>query len=135
MEMSVLILSQKVDILNPVAETITIVGMSGSGKTTMIEQVMDHFPQIIEHSSYKGVFPGFSKQIVWVKINCPYNSSVRDLCEEILQKLDDAIGIERTTPEIRNGALARQIAQRIKSSFWVSLLLMKCRGLNFQEPG
>lgn len=99
------------------AETITIVGMSGSGKTTMIEQVMDHFPQIIEHSSYKGVFPGFSKQIVWVKINCPYNSSVRDLCEEILQKLDDAIGIERTTPEIRNGALARQIAQRIKSSF------------------
>ncbi|RVR66252.1 ATP-binding protein, partial [Citrobacter freundii] len=57
------------------AETITIVGMSGSGKTTMIEQVMDHFPQIIEHSSYKGVFPGFSKQIVWVKINCPYNSS------------------------------------------------------------
>lgn len=60
---------------------------------------------------------------------------MRDLCEEILQKLDDAIGIERTTPEIRNGALARQIAQRIKSSFWVSLLLMKCRGLNFQEPG
>ncbi|MEH6223595.1 ATP-binding protein, partial [Salmonella enterica subsp. enterica serovar Rissen] len=42
---------------------------------------MDHFPQIIEHSSYKGVFPGFSKQIVWVKINCPYNSSVRDICE------------------------------------------------------
>ena len=52
----------------------------------MIEQVMDRFPQIIEHSSYKGVFPAFSKQIVWVKINCPYNSSVRDLCEEILQK-------------------------------------------------
>ncbi len=45
---------------------------------------------------------------------------MKTLCEEILQKLDDAIGIERTTPEIRNGALARQIAQKIKSSFWVS---------------
>ncbi|WP_277889683.1 ATP-binding protein, partial [Escherichia coli] len=110
-------------------------GMSGSGKTTMIEQVMDHFPQIIEHSSYKGVFPGFSKQIVWVKINCPYNSSVRDLCEEILQKLDDAIGIERTTPEIRNGALARQIAQRIKSSFLGILVIDEMQRLKFSRTG
>jgi Cdc6-like AAA superfamily ATPase len=109
--------------------------MSGSGKTTMIEQVMDHFPQIIEHSSYKGVFPGFSKQIVWVKINCPYNSSVRDLCEEILQKLDDAIGIERTTPEIRNGALARQIAQRIKSSFLGILVIDEMQRLKFSRTG
>ena len=101
----------------------------------MIEQVMDYFPQIIEHSSYKGVFPGFSKQIVWVKINCPYNSSVRDLCEEILQKLDDAIGIERTTPEIRNGALARQIAQRIKSSFLGILVIDEMQRLKFSRTG
>ncbi|HBB7903068.1 TPA: ATP-binding protein [Escherichia coli] len=117
------------------AETITIVGMSGSGKTTMIEQIMDYFPQVIEHSSYKGAFPGLSKQIVWLKINCPYNSSVRDLCEEILLKLDDASGIERTTPEIRNGPLARQIAQRIKSSFLGILVIDEMQRLKFSRTG
>ena len=50
-------------------------------------------------------------------------------------KLDDAIGIERTTPEIRNGALAARLHKELNHHFWVSLLLMKCRGLNFQEPG
>jgi ribosomal protein S6E (S10) len=56
-------------------------------------------------------------------------------CEEILQKLDDAIGIERTTPEIRNGALARQIAQRIKSSFLGILVIDEMQRLKFSRTG
>jgi hypothetical protein len=41
--------------------------------------------------------------------------------------------LNEITPEIRNGALARQIAQRIKSSFLGILVIDEMQRLKFQE--
>jgi hypothetical protein len=113
----------------------TIVGISGSGKTTMLEQVLGYFPQVIEHKKYKDSFPGVSNQVIWLKVNCPYNASVRDLCESILAMLDDALGIDATIPASRNGSLARQIAQKIKSSFLGVLVIDEMQRLKFSRTG
>lgn len=120
---------------HPSADTMTIVGMSGSGKTTMLEQVLGYFPQVIEHQKYKDSFPGVSNQVIWLKVNCPYNASVRDLCESILTMLDDALGIDATIPASRNGSLARQIAQKIKSSFLGVLVIDEMQRLKFSRTG
>jgi hypothetical protein len=120
---------------HPSADTMTIVGMSGSGKTTMLEQVLGHFPQVIEHTEYKGALPGVSNQVIWVKVNCPYNASVRDLCESILTVLDNVLGSDATTPANRNGSLARQIAQKIKSSFLGVLVIDEMQRLKFSRTG
>lgn len=117
------------------ADTVTIVGLSGSGKTTMLEQVLSYFPQVIEHVNYKGAFPGFHKQVVWIKVNCPYNASVRDLCEAILGALDNVLNTGITIPASRNGSLARQIAQKIKSSFLGVLVIDEMQRLKFSRTG
>ncbi|EAB4666562.1 AAA family ATPase [Salmonella enterica] len=120
---------------HPSADTVTIVGNSGSGKTTMLEQVLGYFPQVIEHKEYKGTFPGVSHQVIWIKVNCPYNASVRDLCESILAMLDNVLGSDATKPAIRNGSLARQIAQKIKSSFLGVLVIDEMQRLKFSRTG
>lgn len=117
------------------ADTVTIVGVSGSGKTTMLEQVLGYFPQVIEHVNYKGAFPGFNKQVVWLKVNCPYNASVRDLCEAILGALDKVLDSGVTIPANRNGSLARQIEQKIKSSFLGVLVIDEMQRLKFSRTG
>jgi len=117
------------------ADTMTIVGISGSGKTTMLEQVLGYFPQVIEHKKYNDAFPGVTNQVIWLKVNCPYNASVRDLCETILTMLDDALGIDATIPASRNGTLARQITQKIKSSFLGVLVIDEMQRLKFSRTG
>lgn len=120
---------------HPNADTLTIVGISGSGKTTMLEQVLGHFPQVIQHTQYNGVYPGVSDQVIWVKVNCPYNASVRELCESILLILDNVLGLEPTKPASRNGGLARQIAQRIKAAFLGVLVIDEMQRLKFSRTG
>lgn len=101
----------------PRAGTYSVTGISGVGKSTMLEQVLSHFPQVIEHKSYKSYDLSATRQIVWLKVNCPPNSQPRDLSESLLVAIDDALGNEPTTPPSRGGTLLRIIAQKIKSSF------------------
>lgn len=99
------------------AGTCSVTGISGVGKSTMLEQVLGYFPQVIEHKSYKGFDLSATRQIVWLKVNCPPNSKPRDLSESLLVAIDNALGNEPTKPPSRGGTLLRIIAQKIKSSF------------------
>jgi hypothetical protein len=119
----------------PKAEGITLIGKSGVGKTSMLEQVLNYFPTVIEHDSYKNQKMEYRSQIVWLKVDCPNNSSVRDLCEEILSMLDSAIGIEHTKPESTIGKLTRQIEQKIKSNFLGILIIDEMQRLVFKRTG
>lgn len=101
----------------PRAGTFSITGISGLGKSTMLEQVLGHFPQVIQHNEYQGHDLAPLRQVVWLKVNCPPNSKARDLTESLLSVIDDALELERTPPPARNGTLLRLIAQKIKSSF------------------
>lgn len=86
----------------------------------MLEQILNYLPNVIEHDFYHGHRMEFTEQVVWIKVECPNNSSVRDLCEEILVALDLAMGREKSISANTIGSLMRQIEQRIKSSFWGS---------------
>jgi len=125
----------KTGYFSPKAETITLVGESGTGKTSMLEQLLNYFPQVIEHSSYKGQMVEANKQVVWVKVDCPHNSSVRDLCEELLSQLDLAIGREKTKPASTIGGLVAQIEQHIKYSFLGILVIDEMQRLKFKLTG
>lgn len=101
----------------PQAGTFSVTGISGVGKSTMLEQVLGHFPQVIDHNQYNGHDLSPLRQVVWLKVNCPPNSKARDLTESLLAVIDDALGLERTPPPSRSGTLLRLIAQKIKTSF------------------
>jgi hypothetical protein len=119
----------------PKGEGLTLIGESGVGKTSMLEQTLSYFPSVIEHDSYHNKPVEFKKQVVWVKVDCPSNSSVRDLCEEILSSLDLSLEQVKTKPASNIGTLIRQLEQNIKSSFLGVLVIDEMQNLQFKRTG
>lgn len=125
----------KTGYFEPKAENITLIGASGVGKTSMLEQVLNYFPSVIEHDFYQGRRMEFTKQVVWLKVECPNNSSVRDLCEEILASLDLVMGDVKSVSANTIGGLMMQIEQRIKSSFLGILVIDEMQRLVLKRTG
>lgn len=77
--------------LRSTADSLSIIGISGIGKTTAIERLFMMYPQVIHHSDYKGN-PLVRTQIVWLKIDCPYDGSLKTLCKIFFKSVDDVVG-------------------------------------------
>lgn len=73
------------------ASELTVVGLSGMGKSTMVEAVLRSYPQVLTHRSYEGQ-RFVATQIVWLKINCPHNGSLSALCRSFFRAVDQATG-------------------------------------------
>ncbi|WP_404457182.1 ATP-binding protein [Oceanobacillus kapialis] len=71
----------------------SIIGISGIGKTTAIEKVLLTYPQVIVHSNYKNQERelGFLKQIVWLKLECPFNGRRKALCQNFFRVVDQIL--------------------------------------------
>ncbi|MEP0915801.1 ATP-binding protein [Leptolyngbya sp. DQ-M1] len=69
----------------------TIVGISGVGKTTSIEAILSLYPQVIIHNRYRERDFNFI-QIVWLKLDCPFDGSIKGLCLNFFQAVDDLLG-------------------------------------------
>ncbi len=71
----------------------TTIGVSGMGKSVSVNRVLSMYPQVIVHSRYKG--QGFSfYQIVWLKLDCPFDGSVKGLCIDFFNKIDQLMGTD-----------------------------------------
>ncbi|KAA6469849.1 ATP-binding protein [Bacillus cereus] len=69
------------------ASSFTLMGFSGIGKSTAIERVLSLYPQLIVHR-----YPVNTIQIVWLKLNCPHDGSLKSLCQSFFEKIDQLIG-------------------------------------------
>ncbi|WP_231687716.1 ATP-binding protein [Bacillus sp. CHD6a] len=77
--------------LRSTADSLAIIGISGIGKTTAIERLLLMYPQVIKHQLYKDQF--FNRtQIVWLKIDCPYDGNLSTLCKSFFKAIDDLLG-------------------------------------------
>lgn len=73
------------------ANSLSIIGMSGLGKTSSINRILNTIPQVIRHTYYKG--KDFNiKQVTWIKIDCTYDGSVKGLLIEFFAKIDEILG-------------------------------------------
>lgn len=69
----------------------TICGMSGVGKTTGLIRVLNLYPQIIIHTSYKR--KKFTRaQIAWLLLECPKDGSTKGLCTKFFKTIDYVMG-------------------------------------------
>ncbi len=76
---------------NTGATGFSIIGYSGIGKTSLINRVLANYPQVISHTEYKGSkFP--HTQIVWMKLECPFDGSVKGLCTNFFLEFDRITG-------------------------------------------
>lgn len=63
----------------------SVIGCSGAGKSTAVEAVLAGYNQVIMHPSYQHI------QLVWLKVECPHDASVKSLCINFFRALDTAL--------------------------------------------
>jgi hypothetical protein len=69
----------------------SIVGMPGTGKTTGVERILLTYPQVIHHQTYAG-HPFNRSQLVWLKLTCPHDGSIKGLCLDFFREVDGVLG-------------------------------------------
>lgn len=72
------------------ASGFTILGISGVGKSTAVESILSLYNQVIVHREYNG-HPFDQHQLVWLKLDCPHDGSVRGLCTMFFQAIDQVL--------------------------------------------
>ena len=76
------------------AQSMSLIGCSGSGKTTTLTKFLSTYPQVIYHPEYN------IEQVVYLKIDCSHNGSLDELCRNFFRAMDLALG---TTYEKKYG--------------------------------
>lgn len=72
------------------ARGFAIIGGGGTGKTSGVENDLYLLPQVIVHKQYKNS-DFILKQLVWLKIDCPQDGSIKGLCQEFFQTVDEIL--------------------------------------------
>ena len=75
----------------PVPSGFTIIGFPGVGKSTSVEAVLSLYPQVIFHTRY-GKSELHLAQVVWLKLECPFDGSPRGLCISFFRTIDQLLG-------------------------------------------
>jgi hypothetical protein len=69
----------------------SILGLPGVGKTSGVERVLLTYPQVIHHRAY-GEQPFNRTQLVWLKLTCPHDGSIKGLCLDFFREVDSLLG-------------------------------------------
>lgn len=69
----------------------SVLGVLGIGKTSTIRRALETMPQVIEHIEYMGQ-PFYCKQVLYLRVECPSDCSVKTLALNLVAALDRAIG-------------------------------------------
>lgn len=70
---------------------LTMLGISGIGKSSALNRIISYYPQHIIHTEYKGKTLTLS-QLTWLKLDCPPDGSLRALCLKFFQLVDHILG-------------------------------------------
>ncbi|WP_219622174.1 ATP-binding protein [Endozoicomonas acroporae] len=70
------------DMVNSTASSTTLAGISGAGKSTATNIILNTYPRVIYHPEYHLL------QVPWIKVDCPYDGSLSEFCESFFIALD-----------------------------------------------
>ena len=69
------------------ASSMTIAGISGAGKSTTTNLVLNTYPRVIYHPDLHML------QVPWLKVDCPYDGSLSDFCLSFFIALDRRLNL------------------------------------------
>lgn len=112
----------------------SLLGVSGCGKSTAIEMLLSHYPQVIKHHLPEGDL----MQIVWLRIVTPVNGNLSDTYEEFARAIDEAVGntynlhyAKEMHKRTSVGAKAAYLATLINTYGVGALVLDEVQNMNF----
>ncbi|WP_236233365.1 ATP-binding protein [Pseudomonas tohonis] len=119
------------------AETFSLVGLSGIGKSTALEAILSLYPQTIRHEQYDGK-QFIQTQITWLKLDCPRDGSLTGFCQQFFFAVGQALGDEdfhkRYRPRNINEWL--QQMEQVASTFFIGALLIdELQNLHLAKAG
>lgn len=68
-----------------------IIGVSGGGKSRSLSRLLAMYPQVIKHTEYKNQM-FFRTQVVYLKIDCPHDGTLKGLAGVFFKEFDKVIG-------------------------------------------
>lgn len=87
------------DHVESTAKSLSFIGCSGSGKTSSLNRILATYPQVIRHDERNFT------QLVFLKIDCPHDGSLKSLCHNFFREIDAVLGTDyvRRYVEKRHG--------------------------------
>lgn len=73
---------------NSSASSMAISGISGAGKSTATNIILNTYDRVIYHPEYHLL------QVPWIKIDCPYDGSLSEFCESFFIALDKRLNTQ-----------------------------------------
>ncbi|WP_434296064.1 ATP-binding protein [Clostridium sporogenes] len=70
---------------------LSIIGMSGIGKTSLLKAILSTYPKVILHTNYKGD-KTIRYQITWLMVETPSDGTPKGLCLNLLSQIDEIFG-------------------------------------------
>ncbi|MCF5032551.1 MULTISPECIES: ATP-binding protein [Pseudomonas syringae group] len=107
------------------AETFSLVGLSGIGKSTALWAILSLYPQTIRHERFEGrAF--VQTQITWLKLDCPRDGSLAGFCQEFFIAVGKALGDEGYHRRFRARNITDSLQQmaQVASTFFIGALLI-----------
>lgn len=92
----------------------SLVGLSGVGKTTAVRRILSTYPQVIEHGTGRRKIPVI-KQLVWLLVTCPEDGGTPALCRAILAAFDAVMGTAWATYYTERGSSAHAMRTAVTS--------------------
>lgn len=102
------------------AQGSVFLGNSGSGKTTLIDAWSLPYQVVIEHSRYKG-YDLKCRQVPWIKIRVSHDATLKGLCLQFFQTIDQLLGTDYRAEARRIGSIAAMAQLMGKVATAVSL--------------
>lgn len=120
------------------ASGFTIIGVSGMGKTTTVNRILSNIPQVIAHSKYRGKKLSMY-QLVWLKLECPFDGSIKALCLDFFCKVDGLLGTnyfkKYCTSRLSANAMLPVMAQVARNTGLGMLIIDEIQHLNLAKSG
>lgn len=110
----------------------SLIGVSGMGKSTTTEAVLAAYPQYILHKELD------LHQLVWLKVECPKDGSVKELALNILRAFDAVLGTTHTPKVTRNvtlDMLMDLVKQLARAHYLGVLVLDELQNVSVRKSG
>jgi ABC-type dipeptide/oligopeptide/nickel transport system ATPase component len=86
----------------PTGREISVIGLSGVGKSTAMRSILSLYDQVTNHGTYQSQ-PFTLRQLVYLKLECPQDGSLAGLCKAFFKEVDRLLETNTYHLFVRNG--------------------------------